>query len=106
MNAENITPTQRADWQKLVYFKLIQSDNDIAGMYRITPHGFDFVQGNILMPKYANVLNGKVYGYSMEQIHIKKALTTKFNLTEFGEKAARNIRDFYALRELNLSKFN
>lgn len=86
LNAENITPSQRADWQKLVYFRLIQSDPDVAGMYRITPQGFDFVQGNILMPKYANVLNGKVYGYSMEQIHIKKALTTKFDLNELLNK--------------------
>lgn len=33
-------------------------------------------------------------------------IANKFNLPEFGEKAARNIRDFYAFRELNLVKYN
>jgi hypothetical protein len=33
-------------------------------------------------------------------------IANKFNLPEFGEKAARNIRDFYAYREFNVVKYH
>ena len=55
----------------------------------------------------AGILNNiGVYGSANKiNINILK-IAAKFDLTEFGENAARNVRDFYALRELNLSKFN
>lgn len=55
----------------------------------------------------AGILNSiGVYGSANKiNINILK-IAAKFDLTEFGENAARNVRDFYALRELNLSKFN
>ena len=82
LDNENVTPTQRADWQKLAYFRLIQPNPDKSAMYKVTQQGFDFVKGNILMPKYANVMNAKVYGYAMDQITIHQALGTKFNLDD------------------------
>ena len=82
LDNQNITPTQRADWQKLLYFRLIQNDPANSGFYKVTQQGFDFVRGNILMPKYANVFNAKVYGYSMQQITIKQALSTKFDIDD------------------------
>jgi hypothetical protein len=33
-------------------------------------------------------------------------ISEKFNLPEFGEKAARNLRDYYAHREYDLGKYN
>lgn len=82
LDAQNITPSQRADWQKLVYFRLIQPNPDQNAEYKITQNGFDFVRGNIPMPKYANVLNKKVYGYAMDQIFVDQALSVKFNLQD------------------------
>lgn len=82
LDDQNITPTQRADWQKLAYFRLIQPNPDQSAEYKVTSNGFDFVHGNILMPQYANVMNKKVYGYAMQQITIKQALSTKFNLDD------------------------
>jgi hypothetical protein len=91
LNDLNITPTQRADWQKLVYFKLIEPETTTKGdpkngNYRIHARGFDFIEKDFLMPKFCNVYNGNVLGYSMEQITIREALKNKFNFDDLMNK--------------------
>jgi hypothetical protein len=55
----------------------------------------------------AGILNSIGVYTSANKINITiLKIAAKFDLTEFAEKAARNVRDFYALREFNLSKFN
>lgn len=87
LNDLNITPAQRADWQKLVYFNLIVPETTTKGdpkngFYKVHQSGFYFVENDMQVPKYCNVYNGKVYGYSMEQTNIKEALKNKFNFDE------------------------
>lgn len=84
LNDLKLTPAQRADWQKLAYFKLITPETTTkgdpkSGFYRIHENGFDFVEKGLNIPKHCNVYNGKVMGYSIEQTDIKKALKNKFN---------------------------
>jgi len=87
LNDLNITPAQRADWQKLTYFNLITPETTTKGdpkngFYRVNQIGFDFVEKNMQVPESCNVYNGKLYGFSMEQTNIKMALKNKFNFQE------------------------
>jgi len=87
LNDLNITPAQRADWQKLAYFKLITPESTTKGdpkngFYKVNESGFYFVENDMQVPESCNVYNGKVYGYSMDQTNIKIALTNKFNFYE------------------------
>ena len=79
-----ISTAQRADWQKLVYFKVLEQKttergSPESGKYRITDIGIKFLKGERNLPDHCKVYNGKVYGYAMEQINIKQALRNKFN---------------------------
>lgn len=87
LNDLNITPAQRADWQKLAYFKLIipettKRGDPKNGHYRIHAKGFDFIEKGFKIPKYCNVYNTKIMGYSIEQITIQQALKNKFNFDD------------------------
>lgn len=86
-----LTPTQRADWQKLVYFKLIEPETNErghvrSGYYRMTEIGMKFVNHKITIPEYVNVYNSKVFGYSETQINISQAIKNKFNYLELMSK--------------------
>jgi hypothetical protein len=82
-----VPTSQRADWQKLVYFDLIEpkttkKGDKEQGLYRITPRGIAFIKGEITMPEHCKVYNGKVRGYAMEQITIKQALKNRFDFDD------------------------
>jgi len=86
-----LTPTQRADWQKLVYFKLIEPETNErghvrSGFYRLTKIGIDFVNHQTSVPEFANVYNSKVFGYSETKINISQAIKNKFNYLELMSK--------------------
>jgi len=86
-----LTPMQRADWQKLVYFKLIQAETTQrgharSGYYRLTDLGIKFVNHQSLVPEYVKVYNSKVFGYSETQINISQAIKNKFNYLELMSK--------------------
>lgn len=87
LNSMKLTPAQRADWQKLTYFKLIKSlttkrGDKKSGKYIVTETGYKFVMNGGIVPKYCNIYNGKIKGYSMEQTTIKQAFGDKFNFDE------------------------
>jgi hypothetical protein len=78
--------SERADWQKLTHFDLIQKSEKIrtdgssrVGMYRITSKGRSFARGEENVPKSCFIYNGKVYGLAKEHVTIKQALTERFN---------------------------
>lgn len=86
-----LTPSQRSDWQKLVYFKLIEPEttergNVRSGFYRMTQIGIDFVNHKTRVPEFVNVYDGKVFGFSENKINISKALDQKFNYLELMSK--------------------
>ena len=63
-------------------WKLIESDPDQNGYWRITQLGVQFVNGILTMPEYCLVYNGNVYKWSPNRINIKTALTTAWSYDE------------------------
>ena len=77
----------RGDMPKLQLFGLIQKqgtdkNGNKAGYYRITEKGFSFANNEVTVPRYVNIYNNKVYGYSEEHTDIVTALADKFNYEE------------------------
>lgn len=86
-----LTSTQRADWQKLVYFKLITAETSErghprSGYYKLTELGIKFVNHQSVVPEFVKVYNSKTYGYSEKQINISQAINNKFNYLELMGK--------------------
>lgn len=82
LDIKNVGVANRADWQKLVYFKMIKPDQQNNAFYTVTQIGFDFVEGKRTAPEHVKVYNGKTRGFAMEQITIKQALKNKFNIDD------------------------
>lgn len=89
IHVPSILTGQRADEGKLAYWGLIEEekikrpDGGRAGYWRVTPRGELFLRGQLSIPKYARVYNGRVLGFdSTEMVTIKDALGTKFDYTE------------------------
>lgn len=71
---------------KLAYWGLVEEENTLrpdggrAGYWRITPLGHAFVLGNIALPKYARIYDGRCLGLdTSEKATIKDALGTAFD---------------------------
>jgi hypothetical protein len=89
LDSINVGTSQRADWQKLQFFKCIESKEGIrddgsnrVGEYRITETGIKFVTKQIELPKHCVMYNQRSFGYSMERVSITDALKEKFNYSE------------------------
>ena len=63
-------------------WKLIESDLDQNGYWRITQLGKSFVLNQIDLPEYCLVYNGSVYKWADNKIGIKTALTTLWSYTD------------------------
>ena len=63
-------------------WKLIESDLDQNGYWRITQLGKSFVLNQIDLPEYCLVYNGNVYKWADDKIGIKTALTISFDYNE------------------------
>lgn len=70
---------------KLAYWGLVEEspdprdDGGRAGWWRVTDRGKAFVLGQITIPTYARVYNGRVLNFDGAYVDIKTALGTKFN---------------------------
>jgi len=82
LDQKGVGVSNRADWQKLVYFKMIIPDPTMNGFYTVSQLGIDFVEGRKTAPEHVKVYNGKTYGFSIEQLTIKQALKNKFNIDD------------------------
>lgn len=77
-----------AEEGKLRYWKLVEErpgtrdDGGHAGFWRLTDLGRQFVAGQVTVPKYARVYNGKLLGLDGPQISIRDALGERFNYDE------------------------
>lgn len=60
-----------------------QSNDDPAkrgsGLWRLTMKGMRFVRSEITLPKYAEIFDQHLLGFSGKEITIREALGTKFN---------------------------
>lgn len=54
----------------------------VSGYWRLTPRGNNFVNDRITVPKYVEIYDGKVVGWSDEQIGIEDCLGKKFHYAE------------------------
>ena len=85
---KGISDTGTNDFSKLLYWGLItQKPNEdetkrTSGYWKITDKGAAFVDGRIVVEKYALVYNQKVWGFSDDTASIQDALGTKFNYNE------------------------
>ena len=70
------------DYTYLEKWKLIETDPDNNGFWRITNKGKLFIKDWLDVPAYCLVYGGKVYDWSDELVTMSKALTTKFKLAE------------------------
>jgi hypothetical protein len=84
-----VISSQRADEGKLAYWGLLEEekvrrpDGGRAGYWRVTDLGELFIQGNLAVPKYARVYNGRCLSLvTTEKVTIKDALGTKFDYAE------------------------
>lgn len=54
-------------------------DGGRAGYWRLTDKGIAFLKGQLHVPTYALVYNGRSFGFEGNAVSIKDALGTKFN---------------------------
>lgn len=57
-------------------------DGGRAGWWRVTDRGVQFIRGEISLPAYARVYNGRLVELQGDEISITEALGTKFNYQE------------------------
>lgn len=73
---------------KLAYWGLVEEQKGSglhggrAGYWRVTDKGRAFLQGQLTVPKYAKVYDGKVRGFEGDPVTIKDALGTKFDYND------------------------
>jgi len=76
------------DTCKMVYWELIEeessrrADGGRAGYWAVTPKGRDWILGNITVPQYARIYNGRCQGLTGNERTIVQALGKKFNYRE------------------------
>lgn len=82
----NLPPSFRADLHKMLFWKLIEKKegqkedgNPNLGLYRITAKGGCFVRDEIKIPKYAEIYQDQLEGFSERMVSIKEALKEKFD---------------------------
>lgn len=73
------------DWAKLAYWGLIEEQakkgkdgNPRAGFWRITGVGVSFIRGELQVPRYAYLYDGKLQKMSAEMTTFKAALKDPF----------------------------
>jgi len=83
------------DITKLVYWELIEEDDQTredgstrAGWWRVTQKGRWFANGDTTIPRYARIYDGRLLGFTGEQVTIRDALGTKFDYTLLMQGAA------------------
>lgn len=87
LDSIGVGTSERADWQKLVVWKLIerpegkvrQDGSKRVGEYKVTQRGIDFAENNLKVHAKAKIYNGKDYGFEGKQVSIKDVLGSKFN---------------------------
>ena len=67
-------------------------DKRASGLWRLTPHGHDFIRRRITMPKYAFVFDNKLIKHSKEQVDAVQALGKKFSYDELMNTRYRSIK--------------
>lgn len=84
----NTTAFRGGDFAKLRYWRLIEASENVdtdkkdSGLWRITERGVEFVTGERYIPKRVHLYNGKIVGWSEDNIDIVDALGTKFSYEE------------------------
>jgi hypothetical protein len=77
-----------ADAAKLRYWHLVteldepRDDGGRAGYWQITPHGVHFLRGDLRVPKYARVYDGRRLGFTGEPVSVGDCLGEPFRLDE------------------------
>tara|TARA_R110000772_G_scaffold74129_2_gene161590 strand:+ start:549 stop:1004 length:456 start_codon:yes stop_codon:yes gene_type:complete len=88
---KGISDTGTNDFSKLKYYGFIAEEINVetqkrtSGNWKITQTGIDFVLRNITVHSYVLLYNGKMQGFSGEQINIETALGNRFNYAELME---------------------
>ena len=76
------------DFAKLQLWGLVEEELNFdtgkrtSGMWCITKKGRDFVAGNVHVPKYILIYNGKFLGFDGDQVTIEECLGNNFNYSE------------------------
>ena len=93
LKRQNCDSAIRGDIVKLKYFGLIEprvetreDGSDRNGYYKVTEKAISFVNRKIKVPKYFNIFNNKLMGYSEEQVDIADALNNKFEYEKLMNK--------------------
>lgn len=82
---------QGSDETKLKHWELIEAQSGVegddgnprTGLYRITERGKQFVRGELRVPKYARIYNGKLLSLSKDEtVSIREALGKRFRYSE------------------------
>lgn len=82
------------DTTMLRYWALIEEDREPrpdggrAGWWRLTPLGQSFVLGEVEVPMYARVYDGRVLSLVGDLVHISDALGTRFDYAELMAASA------------------
>ena len=80
--------TDNREESKLRYWGLLEEeptrrpDGGRAGWWRVTQHGEQWIRGEVVIPKYAEIYNGECLGLIGEPTTIRQALGKKFDLAE------------------------
>jgi len=73
---------------KLAHWGLLEEQTGVgmhggrAGYWRLTDKGRAFITGNLMVPKYAKIYNGKLLGLEGPMVTIKDALGDKFDYNQ------------------------
>lgn len=86
------------DKAKLVHWGLVSEENaqradgGRSGYWRITKRGVAFLRGELAVPKYADIYDGRLMGLHGDSITIRDALGKKFDLRALlGDAAAPHL---------------
>jgi hypothetical protein len=78
---------QQADFSKMKYWGLIEQAGEkrhvqggrLSSNWRITNKGIRFIKGEIKIPRYAKIINGKCVGFHGKKETIKQIIEDKFS---------------------------
>lgn len=74
--------TLSSHWGLIEEAKEKRDDGGRAGWWRVTEKGEAFIRGQIKVPKYVRLFDGRVLGFTGDDVSIFDALGTKFDYQE------------------------
>lgn len=88
---EAMDQTVTQHWGLIEEERTRREDGGRVGWWRLTPLGAQFVRGEVAVPKYVRIYNGRRLSLIGEAVTIREALGTKFDYAELMGSASLSV---------------